>query len=155
MWLRVSSMSAWSHLPNATQIDRVLASLKEPPDVWQEAWTATRNAAWDASLTEARISAHDVVCDMAGAAYDAVWGAAYDAVWDAVLTVDSVAAYDAVWDATRDAILALIAYDDCDQYLAMSSEQLRAWALLTEHPAAILLLPTVIAFERIADLETV
>jgi hypothetical protein len=37
----------------------------------------------------------------------------------------------------------------------MSSEQLRAWALLSENPAAVLLLPAVAAFERIAELETV
>jgi hypothetical protein len=50
-------------------------------------------------------------------------------------------------------MLALVAYDDCAQYLDMSSDQLKVWAILSENPAAVLLLPAVIAFEKIAELE--
>jgi hypothetical protein len=67
------------------------------------------------------------------------------------------AAQDAAWDVARsaafEAILALFAYDDCEQYLSMTSEQLRMWATLTEQPAAVLLLPAVIAFEQIKKME--
>jgi hypothetical protein len=65
------------------------------------------------------------------------------------------AARSAAFETAYDAILALFVYDDCDQYLNMSSEQLRMWAILTEQPAAVLLLPAVIAFERIKELESV
>jgi hypothetical protein len=54
-----------------------------------------------------------------------------------------------------DATAALIAYDDASKYLDMSVDQLRVWAILSEEPAAILLLPAVIAFERIRELECV
>jgi hypothetical protein len=37
----------------------------------------------------------------------------------------------------------------------MPSEELQAWTLMTEHSAAVLLLPAVIAFERIKKLESV
>jgi hypothetical protein len=54
-----------------------------------------------------------------------------------------------------DATAALIAYDDASKYLDMPVEQLRVWAILSEEPAAVLLLPAVIAFERINELECV
>jgi hypothetical protein len=37
----------------------------------------------------------------------------------------------------------------------MPSEQLHVWAALSENPAAILLIPAVIAFERTDELEMV
>jgi hypothetical protein len=54
-----------------------------------------------------------------------------------------------------DAVKALIAYDDASKYLEMASDQLHVWAILSETPAAVLLLPAVIAFERIRELECV
>jgi hypothetical protein len=62
-----------------------------------------------------------------------------------------------VWSAAaaRGATAALIAYDDASKYLEMPSDHLRIWAILSEDPAAILLLPAVIAFERISELECV
>jgi hypothetical protein len=35
----------------------------------------------------------------------------------------------------------------------MPSDQLRIWAILSEDPAAILLIPAVVAFEQINELE--
>jgi hypothetical protein len=64
----------------------------------------------------------------------------------------SDAAWGAAWGAARGAA-ALIAYDDASKYLDMPSDQLRVWAILSETPAAVLLLPAVIAFERINELE--
>ena len=94
--------TAWSHLPNAMHIDRVLASVKAHP----KNWSAAGNAAWSA-------------------AGHAAWGA----------------------------MAALIAWDDCSQYLDMPSDQLEMWYLLTERPACLLLLPAVMAFEQIEELE--
>jgi hypothetical protein len=121
-------MSAWSHLPNVAHIDRVLATLTEHPEIWAEARDAARDVAW---------------CE----AYDAAWNAAYNAAYDAGRIED--------YDVASSVILSLIAYDDCEQYLSMTSEELRVWSLLSNNPAAILLLPAVIAFERIKKLETV
>jgi hypothetical protein len=52
-----------------------------------------------------------------------------------------------------DATAALITYDDASKYLDMPIDELRVWAILSETPAAILLIPAVIAFERINELE--
>ena len=123
-------MSAWSELPNAAHIDRVIASVKAHPKIWNATW----DPVWDA-------------------ARDAAWNAArWDAVrWDAVRW--DAARWNAAWDAAVDAAVALIAYDDCAHYLDMSPEQLKAWAILSEKPAAALLLSAVIAFEQIGELE--
>ena len=131
-------MSAWSDLPNAYHIDRVLASLKEHTRVWR----VTRNA----SVERARV-----------AAYNAAYDAGRIEAWTAALNAPEWAStsHVAAWDAGSGSLLALVAYDDCDQYLSMTSKQLRTWAILTEQPAAMLLLPAVIAFERIKKLESV
>jgi hypothetical protein len=157
-------MSEWSSLPNAAHIDRVIASVKQHPKIWGAAWDAARTAAlrsaWEAAWGEALAATDDA---NRYAAWDTARRTARKAVWDeelnvtrsAVWTADRIVARNkpvyAVWDAIR----ALTTYDDCDQYLAMSSEQLRAWATLTEQPAAVLLLPAVVALELIAELETV
>ena len=124
-------MNAWSHLPNAHHIDRVLESEKSHPEIWVEAW----NAAWDAA---------EVVA----------WYAARDAARDAARNADRDAAMNAAW-VTDWYAAALIAYDDASKYLDMPSDHLRVWALRSKEPAAILLLPAVIAFERIRKLECV
>ena len=131
-------MNAWSHLPNAAHIDRVLESSKSHPEVWDAARTSARSGAW---VRARSVSAYD-------AAYNAAYNAAaYSAAWDA--------ACDAARGAARIAILALIAYDDAAKYLDMSSDQLKVWAILSEDPAAVLLSPAVIAYEKIDELETV
>jgi hypothetical protein len=86
-----------------------------------------------------------------GEAWDAAMEAAQDAAWD----VARDAARSAAFEAAYDAILALFAYDDCDQYLDMTGEELKVWSYLSEHPVAILLLPAAVAFEQIKKLETV
>ena len=160
-------MSSWSHLPNAAHIERVIASVEEHPEAWSDAyivaaadtaWNSAYNASWDSLALDSLAwdSARNAAFD---AAYDAVWDAAWDADWDAA----GLLARDAAWDAARNAayyaargaILALIAYDDAAKYLTMPSDQLRVWAALSENPAAILLIPAVIAFERTDELEMV
>ena len=122
-------MKPWSQLPNASHIDWLLETLKTNPDSWRAAYGATLDAARD--------TAYDVARDMAchairNTARDAIWNTARNAVWNA--------ARNAVWNAARDSILALVAYDDCQQYLSMSYEQLKVYAILSERPQAILLL---------------
>ena len=130
-------MSDWSHLPNAVHIDRVIQSIKSHPEVWSlpRGWDIAWSAAYDAAR---------------GAAWGAARGAAWEAAWDA--------AWDAAWIAARAAargsILALIAYDDAAKYLDMPSDQLKMWAILSEDPAAVLLLPAAIVCEKISELET-
>ena len=128
----MTKKTEWSHLPNAGHIDRVLASVKAHPEAWNEARLEAWYAAWYAAGYAAGYAARD-----------AAWDQARDA------------ASSEAWRAVRDAIIALIAWDDCARYLDMSSDQLKVWAILSEKPACILLLPAVIVFEKIAELEMV
>ena len=131
-------MQPWSQLPNAALIDWVLQSMKDNPKLWDAAWGAAWGAAWDAAWDAALDAARD-------AARKADRYVAWNAARIAVRTLIVVAARDATWIAARDAawcaLAALVAYDDCNEYLAMTYEQLHAWAILSESPQAILLLP--------------
>ena len=129
-------MNAWSDLPNASHIDWVIESVKTHPEIWSAAYHATRNTAYQPALNTA---------------YDAVRVTGREETWSAALLPTRSAA----WRAACDASLALIAYDDCDQYLSMTSEQLRVWALLSERPAAVLLLPMIIVREQIQKMKIV
>ena len=53
----------WSHLPNAAHIDRILASVKEHPEVWDAAWDAVIDAARDAIIDAAGNAARDAARD--------------------------------------------------------------------------------------------
>ena len=132
----MTNNTAWSHLPNAAHIDRVSESVKAHP----ESWCVPRDAAWRAAFDAAWSAAGD-------AAFDAAWRAAFDAAGDA--------AWEAARNSALDTILALVAYDDAAKYLDMPSDQLKIWAILSEEPAAVLLLPAVIAYEKIDELELV
>jgi len=114
--------TAWAHVPNAAHIDRVLASVKKNPEKWatagDTAGDTAHTAAWNAARYEARYAAWDTA---RGKAWDAAWGAAWDAargaVWDAV--------QDAAWNTAWDAILALLAWDDCAYMLELPEDALK------------------------------
>ena len=151
-------MKAWSNLPNAHHIDRVLESVKSHTESWDEAWVAfkdaTRLAARDAASLAALNAARDSTLDAARvAAWNEVKSAASDAARDAASLAALNAALSATWDAAWIAITVLIAWDDASKYLDMPSDKLRVWAILSEDPAAVLLIPAVIAFEKIAKKE--
>jgi len=132
----------WSHLPNAVHIDRVLASVKASPKIWADAWNSIRKSARDAAYGAARNTAYEAAGE--GAAHDAAWDAVLNAAWNAARNT----AYGAAWYA----ILALIAYDDAAKYLDLPLDQLQMLYALTEHPAALLLQPAVIAFSMEKEL---
>lgn len=123
-------MKPWSHLPNAALIDWVIKSLKNRPELW--------DAASDADRIATRLAARTAVLNAVRDAtrLDAWYATRYTA-WNAARTTTRDAARDAVWDV----LAALIAYDDCDGYLSMSYEHLHTWAILSETPQAVLLLP--------------
>ena len=132
--------TVWAHLPNATHIDRVLASLAATPELWgaarDAAWIGARVAAWDAAWDAARGAARD-------AAWDAAWDAARGAARDAARDAARGAARDAAWDA----IAALVAWDDCAVFLDMPPDAVRLVAASGHHPA-VLLLPAAIVFSK-------
>ena len=140
-------MSAWSHLPNAAHIDRILESLKTHSEIWVAALNAALDAAWNAALDAAWNAARGAALDAAwnaarNAALDAARGAALDAAWNAARV--------AALDAARGAVVALIAWDDSAQFLDMTGDELIVWIRLSNNPAAILMLPAVKALEQIA-----
>ena len=137
-------MTAWSHLPNAQLIDQVLAELDTYPDQFDVAGGVARvetqwNEAWHVAWNTA-----DNACR----------GNIIDAAWDAAWRMNSDRMWDAGRDAAANAIIALVAYDDADQYLGMTPDQLELWAALSHAPAAILLQPYVRARELIAQLHS-
>ena len=139
-------MNAWSWEPNAKHIDWVVESVRRHPELWRAAWSET----WSMAACTAWVAGYNAALSAAHMTRPTI----LDAIFVSARNAVRGDAEDAVWHAAVDAILSLIAYDDCDQYLSMSSEELRAWALLTEHPAAILLLPMVIVREQIEQAAT-
>ena len=127
-------MKPWSHLPNAHLIDWALESVKNNPYMWRHEWAANWAANWNAARDAALLAARN-------SARDAAWHAAVDASWDVAYGAAWSAASNAAYYAANVSILALVAYDDCDQYLNMSYEQLKVYALLSERPQAVTLLP--------------
>jgi hypothetical protein len=147
-------MNAWSYLPNAHHIDRVLESVKSYSEMWVMDWDVSKdNAIYNAStvtlVTTWNSSRHAIIA----VAWKAVWGVYRNRPRDDSKWLITGPAWDTVrrtvWNATE----ALITYDDASKYLEMPSDKLRVWALLSEDPAAVLLLPAVVAFERINELE--
>ena len=110
--------TAWAHLPNAAHIDRVIASAKAHPDHWAAARNTAqldRLEAWHAALRVVR-------------SRNTEW----DAAWEAREAVCSE------WVA-RDAVLALIAYDDCAYMLDSDPSELAILAAFGDHRAILLL----------------
>lgn len=140
--------TTWGHLPNAVHIDRILADISINSESLAAAWHAARgavsdaawHAAWDAAWSAALDSAYD-------AARHAAWDAARGAAWDATRDAD----LDEAWYATRDAILALIAWDESSEYLNLSRDQVQVLSLLGDKKA-MLMLPAVCIFEQSTEL---
>jgi hypothetical protein len=86
-----------------------------------------------------------------------LWDEAWDAASDTLYKLGRFSIWnDAVFRQSpnyivRDACQALITYDDAGKYLDLSSEKLKMIIALSEHPAAILLLPAVVEFEKEVD----
>ena len=123
-------MKAWSHLPNATHIDVVVAAVGYAAQ--DAAWGAAREAAQDAARGAARGAAQDAAWGAAwgaarGAVRDAAWGAARVAAWDAAWGAAYDAAWEAAWEAARGAVSALVAWDECGVYMSrdVSAEFMR------------------------------
>jgi hypothetical protein len=126
-------MNAWDHLPNAVHIDRILASVKSHPELWNKAWYRARDQVWYRARGQVWEQARDQVGVRArGQVWDQAWGQ--------------------VRYGARGALLALVAYDDSAKYLKLPVDQLQMLYQLTDHPACILLQPAVLVFEKEREL---
>ena len=119
--------TAWSHLPNAHHIDRILADVRANPDNWDRAWDRVYSVARDAAL-------------------DAAWNVAWYAT-EGAAGMARLAALNRAYDAAGSAILALIAWPGSAEYLNLPVEQVRVLAALGDQ-RAVLMLSAVIVFER-------
>ncbi len=130
--------TAWAHLPNAVHIDRIIASVKANSADWYTAWNSiTRDNAYHISRIAARNAAHAAILET-----DLL------PVWDlATLAIARMEIQS--WTAARDAILALIVYDDCAYMLDSDPGELAIIVAFGDQKA-ILLLPACIAFKRIS-----
>ena len=131
-------MQPWSHLPNASRIDQVLAHAKANPKEWVAARHAARSfVARSAGRDAARYAAYD-------AAWDAARSAGRDAARSAARTAPARdAGRYAAWDAACDAAVALVAWDHSGSLLDLLPDQVLMLAKLGQ-PAAILIYPAVL-----------
>jgi len=132
--------TAWSHLPNAAYIDRILADVKVNPDDWEVVWQEF----WDKGLAMTFASARK-----------AAWNE-YDDLRKAVIhtinTTDSIISLPAfAYSAACYPIMSLIAWPDSGAYLSLSRDQVRVLAALGDQ-RAILMLPAVMAFAKSREL---
>ena len=126
--------NVWDDLPNAKHINRVIVHFKAHSKKWSEVW----NSIWILSNyrdTGAAIEKESLLVieranrnSMMFALMEEVWGKSWTMVWTN--------------DVVRNALLALIAYDDCAYMLDFTPEQIHLYACLGI-PAAILLAPAV------------
>ena len=148
-------MNAWDHLPNAQHIDWVIESAQQNPKEWSflsgnyelfssETMRQSLLAAFNRSTRLGRRDARALCFETLAKNIDPG-----SRRWNRRPQPGNpyVIEHTARW-----AVIALIAYDDCDQYLDMTSDKLKTWALLSEQPQAMLLVPTVEIRERIAQL---
>ena len=113
----------WDHLPNAKHIDRVLDHAAARPEAWMEA-----------SRAEAVINGTGWAA-LGKATSDITRRGAWVAVWKVASSPDLRLTPRG---GLRDALLALIVYDDCGHMLDFTPEQIHLYACLNI-PAAKLL----------------
>jgi hypothetical protein len=120
-------MTAWSHLPNARHIDRVLASATAHPEFW---WT-TSDVRWWKGTDLSSVYSQSV---------------ASNALMNTIWKMKPVRLNGTRFAAVRDAAFALLVYD-CERYLALPCDQLEFIADLSGLPLPNMLLPAVRAFD--------
>ena len=132
----------WSHYHNADHISRVLEHYTTYPVKWQ----VISDMPQAKNLYHRQVNARGVSMDSYPAQHAKHWADSWDlAAKLADMYVDRninvvVDRYHAL-----DAIVALMVHEHSASYLDMDPEELRVWAALSEDPAAVLLLPAVIA----------
>lgn len=145
-------MNTWSHLPNSHHIDWVIESLKQNPELWTKA-RVTRNNAFGLYSKNNHWTDIDglELWDVLDESRDDAWKNVKEniekfAIWFTKYS-EEVKAAEAAWDS----ILALIAYNDCDQHINMNYEKLQVYATISEKPQAIMLLPMVYVREKLNE----
>ena len=128
------STTKWSHLPNAAHIDRILESLRSHLGQWVEVSTDRRRAA--AQAGQWMVS------------WDVMIALARRVEWLEVEATARTSAGITCCHMAWDALLCLVAYDDCGYMIDSEVSELKMLAALGDHKA-ISLLPACVAFNAI------
>jgi hypothetical protein len=128
----------WADLPNAEYIDSVLSSVA----AYSYKWTTAQHIAFDAFGWTATNDAYDIsLVAVKAIGLEQMRYKVADVADDSACSADAICA-------AQDAILALIAYDDCAHLLNAKLEYVQMIALLG-NPAAVLLYPACIAMNTV------
>jgi len=153
----------WVNLPNASHIQRVLNYMLSSPAAWEDDWNKhsyyMNDAHFDATAKTRKTAR--------GLNRRSEWNSAYTAAWAVEKRVhaalyakfkeeylqrkDGETAEGSHYFMFRhavDAIAALVTYDDCAYMLDAASEDILKLAM-TNNPAAVLLYPACVAFNKI------
>jgi len=160
-------MNAWDHLPNAKQIDRVLASFRANPEIWYAAYEKV--AKINDKIYNSHLTTQDLVITLADSLRHRLWKiirfetmqVPHGKTMPALQRVQDGAPsqYEVQilginrWPShtVLGTMAYLVAYDDCAKYLDLSVDQLQMLYILNEHPACLLLQVAVQAFEMERD----
>lgn len=131
-------MSAWNHLPNAALIDRILEDLSKHPWMWAKAFMldCDKHVHFLAGQKARELIKAVNRVEIRSILYDKSWEIASLDIESGNWTEIGAPA----WDASREAINAVLAWDDCGEILSMPFEQIQTLAVLGHNPS-ILLLP--------------
>jgi hypothetical protein len=136
-------MTAWSHLPNALLIDRILDDLKTNPSNWF-CNPVDYGRAWPKTI--------DNLSNQHTGVYMSAFRAASKQIM--INTDHEELTLISAKKAARCSILALIVWDEVADYLNMSLEQVQVMISLGDDKAA-LIKPAVIAFEKLKRMNNV
>lgn len=141
--------TAWAHLPNAAHIDCLLSHFGKNQKKWHAAADASYNAWKEVQTRTQYINYLNKILLMLYKEDDprnSAWNAALGVVRDVAHgdAVPRACAGHAAWDA----ITALIIWDDSAHFLEMTPVALRCWIMLSGDPAALFLLPAVMAMDE-------
>ncbi len=140
-------ITAWSHLPNAVHIDRVIASIPTELSKWsvtnelieRMVETSNRKDLWKNTSITNTLTNND-------AAWNAIWAEIKDLVNkqnNIIHGIGLAKARGALWDA----LAALMAWDDCAYMLDSEPGELAIIAALGDE-RAIMLLPACLVFSK-------
>ena len=135
----MAKKTKWAHLPNAIHIDWVIKSLITDTRMWANVFEVTKNDRWE----EARQIAWDTMTDNTEYPVNissATKYVAYDDAWHRVTSTGDTSALVSACNA----ILALIAWDDCAYMIGSDVGELKLLASLGDPRAKLLLLACIV-----------
>ena len=128
-------MSEWSHLPNAAHIDHILADIETNSHNWRKPFG-----------TETAGASYAEVNNLLGTVdWDPIWDKSKDIAYNITnreaqaVARANLAAWDVAWHAACFAILALIAWPESGDYLALPVDQVQVLSALGDAKATLLL----------------